>query len=281
VVDIFEEVEGELRVERYKSLGMRILPWVLAGLFAGLLIAGGAWAVISSRERASAEASENFAAALKTAESRDYDTAFAEFEKVSPRARSYKALALSHQGAIRVIQGKNREASALFDKAAQIAPGGDLGQMIADSARLKSALALMDEASFADIETRLKPLLEEGRPYRPLAREALAFAKLKDGKVKEAREDFVVLSLMQAAPQGVRDRSNGAIAMIDSGLAAQTGAVTKAAVALPPPPIERPAGPGGFELTPEMIEQMMQQQGAQGGAPPGAPPPAPPAGAAQ
>ena len=60
--------------------------------------------------------------------------------------------------------------------------------LIADAARLKSALALMDTAPYADIETRLKPLLDEKRPYRIAAREALAMAKLKAGKYRRGAQ---------------------------------------------------------------------------------------------
>jgi len=268
VVDVFEEVEGELRSERYRQLALKLLPWALAGLFAGLLIVGGVWAVTNARERTAAEASQTYSDALSLAESGDLEGAYVQFDKVSNQAKSYKALALMHQGAIRLQQGKAKDAAALFDRAAETAPGGDLGTIISDAARLKSALALLDDASFADIEARLKPLTETGRPYRPLAREALAFAKLKAGKVKEAREDFAFLRLMQDAPQGVRDRANGTIAVIDSGLAVNTAAVAKAAAALPPPPAAPQGLPAG--MSPEQLQQLMQQMGAQGG--PGGPP---------
>lgn len=274
MVDVFEEVEGELRSERYKQFALKLLPWALAGLFAGLLIAGGIWAVTSARERTAAAASQTYADALASAEAGDLEGAYIQFDKISPRAKSFKALALMNQGAIRLQQDKAKEAAALFDRAAEIAPTGKLGLIVSDAARLKSALALLDDASYAEIEARLKPLSEEGRPYRPLAREALAFAKVKAGKLKEAREDFVVLSLLQDAPQGVRDRANGSIAMIDSGLAANAGAVAKAAAALPPPPAMQglPAG-----ITPEMMQQLMQGAGGAPGGPPGGPPQGAPA----
>jgi hypothetical protein len=40
VVDVFEEVEEELRADRLKTLAKRILPWALLGLVLGLLVAG-------------------------------------------------------------------------------------------------------------------------------------------------------------------------------------------------------------------------------------------------
>ena len=83
---------------------------------------------------------------------------------------------------------------------------------IGDAARLKSALALLDTAPYAEIESRLKPLTDPKRPYAALAREALAMAKLKAGKTQDALGDFQVLQLMADAPEDVRQRAGAAAA---------------------------------------------------------------------
>lgn len=236
MVDVFEEVEGDLRSERYKQLGLKVLPWVMAGLLVGLVVAGGLWAFTSNRDRAAASASETYASALKLVTAGDLEAAYTEFGKIKPSSKAYRAFALMQQGAIRLEQGNTREAVVRFDQAAEAAPKGELGFLISDAARLKSAFALMDETPYAQIEGRLKPLTEEGRPYRALAREALGLAKINAGKAKEARADFVVLSLMNDAPEGLRDRARATIAMIDSGTLLSMPAVVKAAGELPPMP---------------------------------------------
>ena len=98
-------------------------------------------------------------------------------------------MALMHLGA--EAQRKNDTAGAVrfYDEAAQAAPD----PVIADAARLKSAFALLDTASLKDLEGRLKPLTQDGRPYRIQAREALAFAKLKAGDFNGARGDFLLV----------------------------------------------------------------------------------------
>ena len=40
MVDVFEEVEEELRADRLKTLAKRFLPWALLGVVLGLLVAG-------------------------------------------------------------------------------------------------------------------------------------------------------------------------------------------------------------------------------------------------
>ena len=124
-------------------------------------------------------------------------------------------------------------------EAAKAAPNALLG----DLARLKSAFALMDTASYKDIEARLTPLAGEKSPYRVYAKEALAFAKLRNGDLVGARADFVVLAnSLDNSSDDVRQRAQAARDMIDSGSAKDLPAVVKAALALPTPAAP-PAGP--------------------------------------
>ena len=87
----------------------------------------------------------------------------------------------------------------------------------------------------------MKPLMEEGHPYRVQAREALAFAKLNAGDLTGARGDFVVLSQLLDAPQGAQARAQAAIGLIDSGSAKAVPAVVKEAAILPPPGLIDPS----------------------------------------
>jgi hypothetical protein len=90
--------------------------------------------------------------------------------------------------------------------------------------------------------------MEENRPYRLQAREALAFAKVMAGKATEAKADFTYLSQVLGATDGMRRRAQAAIALIDSGSAGAIPAAAKAAALLPPPPPQMPEGlmgPGG------------------------------------
>jgi hypothetical protein len=85
--------------------------------------------------------------------------------------------------------------------------------------------------------------MEDGRPYRLQAREALAFAKLMAGNTAGARGDFVVLSLSPGAGEGVQQRAQAAMGLIDSGSMKALPAIVKAAIAAPP--MIAPPGPGG------------------------------------
>lgn len=232
MTDIFEEVEEQLRSERYRNLAIRVFPWAVGLAVLALVAALSYWGWDSYRTRAANKASEDYSAALELMSSGDTAKAAARFAEVSKSpARAYRALALMQEGALRLQANDTAGAVKLFDEAAKAAPDPVIG----DDARLKSAFALMDTAPYAAMEERLKPLTDQKRPYRAQAFEALAMAKLQAGKAKEARGEFVVVSLMPGAPEGMRRRAQAAIALIDSGTAKNLPAEVKATAALPPP----------------------------------------------
>ena len=232
MADLFDEVEEQLRSDRYRALALKALPWVL-GLAAAVFVAFLAWwGWTHVRAQAVDKASESYAAALEALAKGNEPEAVKLFTETSKsQAKGYKSLALMHLGGIELANKKAASAVQFFDQAAAAAPN----EVIGDAARLKSAFALMDTAPRKDLEARLTPLLEDGRPYRVQAREALAFTKLMGGDVAGARGDFTIISSMLDAPEGARSRAKAAIGLIDSGSAKAVAPTVRAAAALPPP----------------------------------------------
>jgi len=262
LADLFDEVEEQLRSDRYRTLALRALPWVLA-LAAAILIGWLAWWGWGKyQEQAANKASEQYDAALAAFVQNDKTKAAQLWGEVSKSpSRGYKSLALMQLAGLKFEDRAGTDASRtaaavkLFDEAAEAAPDDLLG----DAARLKSALALLDTAPYKELEQRLTPLTKEGRPYRVMAREALAFAKLQAGDMAGARGDFVVISNMLDAPDGLRQRAKAAISLIDSGSAKSVPAIAKAAAALPPtPPMMMPPG-----LMPQGVPAPAPAQGPQ------------------
>ena len=244
MVDVFEEVEEQLRTDRYKALALKALPWVGAVLAAALVIALAIWGYESYQTRTTAKASEQYAQAMEAFAAGRRDEADRLWGEVAKSgSKPYKSLALQHQAGVKLTAGKTAEAVQLFDQAAEAAPNDIIG----DAARLKSAFALLDTASFKDLEARLTPMLKEGRPYRTEAREALAFAKIMAGDMAGARGDFVVISLIADASEGARNRAKAAMDLIDSGSAKSVAAVARAAATLTPtqpgPAVAGPSAP--------------------------------------
>lgn len=231
MTDLFEEVEEQLRSDRYRSLALKALPWALGVAAAALVAFFAWWGWTHYQTRASDKASEQYASALEALEQGREPEAVKLFTDVSKaQSKGYRSLALMQLGGIELSNKKTQQAVQYFDEAAAAAPD----EVIGDAARLKSAFALIDTAPRKDLEGRLAPLLEEGRPYRVQAREALAFMKLMAGDVAGARGDFVIISGMLDAPEGARARAKAAIGLIDSGSAKEVASTVRAAAALPP-----------------------------------------------
>jgi hypothetical protein len=257
LADLFEEVEEQLRSDRYRALALKALPWLLALLAAGVIAVLAYWGWDKYRTQAANKASEQYALALDAAAQGDMARAASAWGEVAKSsARGYKSLALMQLAAVKLADPKLKEparaqaAVKLFDEAAQAAPD----DLIGDAARLKSALAVLDTAPYKDVEARLTPLIKEGRPYRVQAREALAFAKLMAGDTKGARSEFLLVSASLDAGDEARQRAKAAIDLIDSGAGKAVPATAKAAALLPP----LPTLPPGF-VPPQALQQSAPQ----------------------
>jgi hypothetical protein len=246
VADLFEEVEEQLRSDRYRALALKALPWVLGLAAAALIATLGYWGWSHYRAQAVSQASEQYAAGLDAVAQGRADKAAGLFTQVSQSsAQGYKSLALMQLGGLQLAQNHTAAALQFFDQSAAAAPDPVIG----DAARLRAVFAILDTAPEKDVVARLTPLLQDGRPYRIQAREALAFTKLMAQDVAGARGDFVIISGMLDAPPSARARAKAAIGLIDSGSAKAVPATVRAAAALPPTaiapaPPAQPQAPG-------------------------------------
>lgn len=225
MVDVFDQVEEELRSDRYKRLARTWLP-VAGGVLLVALIAALAWWGWQKMETSKADkASIAYQRGLESLESNNLVGADAAFVQAADEGNAaYKALALQHRAGIAVQQNRIPAAVELFDEAA----AASRDPLLRDGAAYKAALLLMDTASLEDVQARLEPLTEEGRPFRAFAREALAMAQLQHGKTAEARSTLVVLKNSLDTPRELSQRAELAIASIDDGTAPNLAPITRA-----------------------------------------------------
>ena len=225
MVDVFDQVEEELRSDRYKRLARTWLP-VVGGVLLVALIAALAWWGWQKMETSKADkASIAYQRGLESLESNNLVGADAAFVQAANEGNAaYKAMALQHRAGIAVQQNRVPAAVELLDEAA----GATRDPLLRDAAALKAGLLLMDTASLEDIQARLEPLIEEGRPFRAFAREALAMAQLQHGKTAEARQSLVVLKNSLDTPREISQRADLTLGSIDDGTAPNLAAVTTA-----------------------------------------------------
>jgi len=203
VVDVFDEVEEELRQERYSALLKKWGPWV-GGAAAAIVLGVGAYQFMewSTKQRADA-ASEQYQAAAELYEAGNLVQADSQFQTLAESApRGYETLALMRRAEIALSQGDTDEAARLFNRAGELSPE----PLIRDLARYQAALAQFDQLSYDDLANRLEPLTEGVAPVGLLARELMAAAALRDERWDEARQRYQLLSIALDMPEGMSQR---------------------------------------------------------------------------
>ncbi|MSP03322.1 MAG: tetratricopeptide repeat protein [Acetobacteraceae bacterium] len=210
MVDIFDEVEEELREERMQAF----LKKYGGVLFAGCLMvigAVGGWKAWGWHEdRQNLDAAARYIAATARIETAglagpNRPEAIAAFEAIAANAPDgYRVLALLRASGLRADSGDLRGAAALWD---QIAADKSADPLLRDLASLIWCLYHVDDGDPAVVEGRLKPLAAPGAAWRSLALEQLALLDLRQGRTEAARTQLKKLVEDTTAPNGVRGRA--------------------------------------------------------------------------
>ncbi len=240
MTDVFNEVEEQLRSERYATLAKRGWPYALAVLVGALVVALAFWGFDSYSRAQDGKAALAYSHALESqaaGKKAEAETGYQGVAKSGPA--TYKALALMQLAGLSVGANKIPEAVAYLDRAQASAPD----RITKDAAALKAGMLLVDTAPLAEVSRRLEPLTAAGRPYREMAREGLGVARLVAGRPAEARADFAILSFSPDVSDATRARARAALSVIDAGTAGSIPGAAKAAAVLPPStPVQLPPG---------------------------------------
>lgn len=217
MVDIFDEVEEDLRAERAEKLLKKYAPHLIGAAIA--VVAASAGWQLWNRHRAQqdAAAAAQFIAAQTAMEQSGADKAaqLPVFEQLSASAPDgYKILATLRSAAIKAETGDVQGAVQLWST---VAENPRAEPVLRDFATLMAVSHQIDQADPSLLAARLKPLAEPGKPWSPLAREQLAILDLRQGKTADARSVLQALAFDIDAPSGLRARVSALLA----GLGAQ------------------------------------------------------------
>ncbi|MEJ0019155.1 MAG: tetratricopeptide repeat protein [Acetobacteraceae bacterium] len=217
MVDIFDEVEEELRAERAQQM-LRRYGGLIVALIVLIIGAAGGWQgwrwYEARRDQAAAVeylTAMNLAeapAAGATAASRT--AAAAAFAVVASSApEGYATLARLREAALKADAGEVGDAVLLWDR---VAGDASADPLLRDLATLMWAEHQIDTADPALLEARLKPLAAPTNAWRTLADEQLALLDIRQGKTEQARTTLQRLAADAAAPSGVRGRAGALLA---------------------------------------------------------------------
>ena len=214
MVDIFDEVDEELRAERAQQLLKRYAGLIVAG---ALLIVGAAagwqgWRWYEARQDQAAAAEYLTAMTLAEATAAgsseaNRTAAIAAFATLAARApEGYATLSRLREAALKAAAGDLPGAGALWDR---VAGDSSADPLLRDLASLSWAEHQIDTGDPALLEARLKALAAPDNPWRTLAEEQLALLDIRVGKADQAKATLRRLAQDQTAPNGVRGRASG------------------------------------------------------------------------
>jgi hypothetical protein len=220
----FREVNEAVRQDKYKALWDRYGVYIL--ILAAALIAGVAaykgWAYWTERQSQQAGAEYTQALALETGA--DPDKAREVLETLAKDGpRGYQVLSRFQLAAADAKAGDTDKAVAAYDA---LATDGRVDPILQGLATVQAATLRVDTADYAEMERRLKGLVEKPSPWRFSARELLGLSAYQDKNMRVAEEQFSALLADQNTPPNLRERANMMLALIVSSTPAQSSSTT-------------------------------------------------------
>lgn len=206
------EVDEAVRHDQYQKLWDRYGVYLLAA--AALIVAGVAgykgWSYW--QEKRAQDAGAKFTQALgleegaDAAKGREMLTALAE-----KGPEGYRVLARFQLAAAEAKAGDIDKAVAAYDALA-IDPSVD--PILQGHATLQAAALRLEKADYAEMERRLKGLIEANSAWRFSARELLGLSAYRLNNMRDAEKQFSALVGDQGTPPNLRERADMMLALI-------------------------------------------------------------------
>lgn len=212
MVDIFDEVDEDLRAERAQHLA-RKYGWAII-VAAVLVIAGVAGWEYYQRWQVQQDAAvaARYIAAIDAAQQAPAVNPEARAAQVAPLQEltrtapdGYRVLADLKAAGLLADTGNVQGAVDLYN---QVAADQKADPLLRDLASLLAAQRQLDNGDPAQLAARLGPLALPGNPWAPLAKEQLAMLDLRQGHNDDAKAKLKALAADILAPTGVRARAN-------------------------------------------------------------------------
>ncbi len=203
MADIFHEVDEEVRRERLKKLWDRYSIYIIGAAVLIVAAIGGWRGYEYWQAKQAAAAGSRFEAALGLSEAGKYGEAEAAFDKIAADApSSYRVLARL-RAAADLAESKPADAIKAYD---DLAADNSLGVTLQDLAAVRAGMLMVDNASLAEMQTRLNAASEPGRTFRHNARELLALSAWRNHDTAAMRRYLDMLAGDGETPPNIRAR---------------------------------------------------------------------------
>lgn len=209
--DFFREVDEAVRHEKYRALWDRYGLYILA---LAVLIVGGvagynAWTFWRQSQAQEAGAEFTQALSMKDGEAAKSKELLESLAKKGPAG--YRVLSRFQLAAAEAKAGEIDKAVASYDT---LASDASVDRILQNVAVLQAAGLRLEKADFAEMERRLKPLIDSNSAWRYSARELLGLSAYRLNNMREAERQFSTLLGDQGTPRSLRERADMMLALI-------------------------------------------------------------------
>lgn len=212
MVDLIDEVNEDLRRERFNSFWQKVGGYVIGVSLAIVLATVGSVLWQNYTQDRQVQAAEAFLAADKTLRGQDFAAATAEYAAVAERgAGGFTDLARLKQAYALTKAAKLGEAIAVYSEIAQDRKADKAARSLA---RIYGAqLMMLEGRERSEADALLKPLAgDAANPFSTFAREQQAHVALHYGDAAGARKTLVALAADMEAPASLRRRAQAQLA---------------------------------------------------------------------
>ena len=203
--EFIQEVDEEIRADRYKELWDRYGKWLIAALVLVILGTASFVAWRNYRYEQNSNQGAELIGALNLLDKGDSAGAASALGHLAKNSNSsYGALAELHEAQAQFALGKTSQALGIYSS---IAENHSYEPIFRDLALLLSGYVWVGLETPDLLQTRLKPLLAKDNPWRFGAQEIIALGFMNAKNYGKAREILTPLSLDNAAPAGIKRRA--------------------------------------------------------------------------
>ncbi len=229
--DIFQEVEEDVRRERYELLWKKYGNYIIGAAALLVLAVGGyqAWTAYDTNQRQLVSDEYQAAQTIAPTDTAKAETQFTELSKSG--YDGYATLSKFNLAGAYFAQGKRDPAIALLR---ELTVASD--DAVSSVARLRLAWAEADAQPRTVIQTILEPLTGADNPWRFAAAEVLAYVDFRTGSRAQAEADYLRLSQEQQASPSLRQRAAAIVQYLKANPAAGPAAPAAPAPANAPAP---------------------------------------------
>jgi len=210
--DFFREVDEAVRQDRYNELWDKYGVYALAA--AALIVAGVAGFKVWSywQEQKAQAAGTDFSQAVTELDSGDVAKARDVLNSLAAKGPTgYQILSRFQLAAAEAQAGSTDKALALYDA---LAADPETDTILKGLATIQAATLKLDTADYAEMERRVKGLIDENSPWRYSARELLGLSAYRQNNVPAAEKQFSELVADQGTPQNLRERADMMLSLI-------------------------------------------------------------------